>query len=326
MPSEPAAASNTTPTSGEAGVANTPSGQEPPHATGLRSATLGDIMNLMPGPGDTIHVPLRFTQAHFDAFADLSGDDNPIHVDPGFSATTRFGKTVAHGMMLFGMLDGAVSRWLGDPVAVWTQELTFRAPTFADDDLVATLTVESATDRSVRVAQWLHRSDGVETAVGHTVVGHVDSPDTVDDRPEPPAAVSGELAGLRPGLHASSVRTIRAADVTAYRELVGNANPRYGPDAAIPPPLLGGLVSHLLGVELPGPGTNWLRQRYTFHTVVPVGTNVETNVEVTRVRPEKALVNLSTTCAADGRTVVTGDALVLIADLERETPVQGPAG
>ena len=277
-------------------------------------------MALMPEPGDTIHVPLRFTQAHFDAFADLSGDDNPIHVDPEFCATTRFGKTVAHGMMLFGMLDSAVSRWLGEPVALWAQELTFRAPTFADDDLVATLTVEPTTDRSVRVAQWLHRSDGVETTEGHTVVGHAKAPDTVGGRLVPPKAASGEMAGLIPGLEATSLRTVSAAHVAAYQELVDNRNPRYGPDAAIPPPLLGGLVSQLLGVELPGRGPNWLRQRYMFHSTVHVGSTVETRVEVTRVRPEKALVNLLTTCSVDGRTVVTGDALVLIADLERETP------
>jgi acyl dehydratase len=48
-----------------------------------------------------------FTQAEFDAFARLSGDDNPIHVDPEFSARTRFGRTVAHGMLLYGVNCGA---------------------------------------------------------------------------------------------------------------------------------------------------------------------------------------------------------------------------
>jgi len=44
------------------------------------------------------------TQADFDAFAAVSGDDNPIHVDPEFSAHTRFGRTVAHGMLLYSRL------------------------------------------------------------------------------------------------------------------------------------------------------------------------------------------------------------------------------
>lgn len=40
-------------------------------------------------------------QADFDLFAAVSGDDNPIHVDPEFSARTRFGRTVSHGMLLY---------------------------------------------------------------------------------------------------------------------------------------------------------------------------------------------------------------------------------
>lgn len=49
-----------------------------------------------------------FSQADFDAFAALSGDDNPIHVDPDFSARTRFGRTVAHGALLCSVLRGLV--------------------------------------------------------------------------------------------------------------------------------------------------------------------------------------------------------------------------
>ncbi|TYO91302.1 MaoC family dehydratase [Oceanicella actignis] len=44
------------------------------------------------------------TQAEFDAFARVSGDDNPIHVDPEFSARTRFGRTVSHGMLIYARL------------------------------------------------------------------------------------------------------------------------------------------------------------------------------------------------------------------------------
>jgi acyl dehydratase len=274
---------------------------------------MGDMLD----PGATLDVPLRFTQEQFDEFARLSGDDNPIHVDPEFCARTRFGRPVAHGMMLFGMLDAAVCRWIDEPMAVWAQELTFRAPTFADDDVTATLTVVSANDRSLRIAQWLHRSDGLETAGGHTVVGFTDEPHSADGAADPPPMIDGELFGIRPGMEAAAQRTIPADDVDAYLGLVANPNPRYRTGRSIPPPLLGGLVSHLLGVELPGRGTNWLRQRYTFHTSVPVGSTVETRVEVARVRPEKALVNLATTCTANGTTAVTGDALVLVADLER---------
>jgi acyl dehydratase len=70
------------------------------------------------------------TQSDFDAFAELSGDDNPIHVDEDFSARTRFGRTVAHGMLLGTVLRGMLERLVpgGRQVA---QKLMFPAPTCA---------------------------------------------------------------------------------------------------------------------------------------------------------------------------------------------------
>lgn len=81
-------------------------------------------------------LPLRvsrvFTQAEFDRFAELSGDDNPIHVDPAFSAATRFGRTVAHGMLLYTALWGLIRRQFPGAVQE-SQDLMFPAPTYADE-------------------------------------------------------------------------------------------------------------------------------------------------------------------------------------------------
>ena len=49
---------------------------------------------------------LSFSQADFHRFARLSGDHNPIHVDPDYAAGTRFGATVSHGMLLFSAVRG----------------------------------------------------------------------------------------------------------------------------------------------------------------------------------------------------------------------------
>lgn len=57
---------------------------------------------------ETASLERRFSQADLDAFARLSGDDNPIHVDPAFAARTRFGCTVAHGALLCAVLRGLV--------------------------------------------------------------------------------------------------------------------------------------------------------------------------------------------------------------------------
>jgi acyl dehydratase len=73
-----------------------------------------------------------FTQADFDRFAALSGDDNPIHVDPVFSAETRFGRTVAHGMLLYSALWALICEHFPG-ARQETQELMFPAPTYADE-------------------------------------------------------------------------------------------------------------------------------------------------------------------------------------------------
>ena len=94
-----------------------------------------------PGAGDTCSTTVTFTQRDFDEFVRLSGDDNPIHVDPSFSARTTFGRIVAHGMMLFGVLGAATARWLDTPLMTVGQELLFMAPTFAGEAVAVDLAV-----------------------------------------------------------------------------------------------------------------------------------------------------------------------------------------
>ena len=64
----------------------------------------------MSGKSDVLVLDRVLTQADFDAFAELSGDDNPIHLDPAFSANTRFGRTVSHGMLLCTVLRGLLDQ------------------------------------------------------------------------------------------------------------------------------------------------------------------------------------------------------------------------
>lgn len=74
------------------------------------------------------------TQAEFDHFARLSGDDNPIHVDPEFSARTRFGRTVSHGMLIYARL-WALLRQVRPGATHRMQSLMFPAPSFAGEAL-----------------------------------------------------------------------------------------------------------------------------------------------------------------------------------------------
>jgi acyl dehydratase len=49
------------------------------------------------------------TEADVRAFAELSGDRNPIHLDPGFAARTEFGRPVAHGVLGLAVVTGLAS-------------------------------------------------------------------------------------------------------------------------------------------------------------------------------------------------------------------------
>lgn len=85
----------------------------------------------------SVSLDRAFTQRDFDAFAKLSGDDNPIHVDPDFSARTRFGKTVAHGAMLCSVLRGLCEQ-LAPGWRQARQDVMFPAPTYAGETVTFT--------------------------------------------------------------------------------------------------------------------------------------------------------------------------------------------
>lgn len=115
------------------------------------------------------------------------------------------------------------------------------------------------------------------------------------------------------GQHASVARVFSATDLADYAALTGDR-----PDGdVVAGPLLGGMFSFLLGTQLPGRGTNYLKQRIEFLAPAHLGEQLTASVEITRLRPDKALVNLRTVCTgADGREICRGEALVLVLDVQ----------
>ena len=74
------------------------------------------------------------TQAQIDAYAEASGDHNPVHVDPAFAAATPFGGTIAHGMLVLALVGEALHATRGD---AWLRagrlKVRFKAPTRPGD-------------------------------------------------------------------------------------------------------------------------------------------------------------------------------------------------
>lgn len=102
-------------------------------------------------------------------------------------------------------------------------------------------------------------------------------------------------------------RAFTQADVDAYAAL-------GGPSAApgeVPDPLIGALFSYLLGVHLPGRGANYLKQQSEYLAPARIGDPLTATVAITRLRPDKALVDLDTVCTdSAGRILCRGRALI----------------
>ena len=111
---------------------------------------------------------------------------------------------------------------------------------------------------------------------------------------------------------AETHRTFTQADVDALHTLTGA--PRAS--GMVPEALINGMFSYLLGVDLPGQGTNYLKQETEFLQDAPLGEELTARVRITRLRPEKHLVDLETTCLDSlGSLIARGRALVLARDV-----------
>jgi 3-hydroxybutyryl-CoA dehydratase len=86
------------------------------------------------------------TEADVSAFAGLSGDYNPLHVDATFAEKTPFGRRVAHGMLAVAISTGQ-GQWTGifegTTLALMGQTIEYKAPVFFGDTLRLRLTVQS---------------------------------------------------------------------------------------------------------------------------------------------------------------------------------------
>jgi acyl dehydratase len=71
------------------------------------------------------------------AYADASGDQNPLHQDDAFARSVGFSGIIAHGMFSMAHLVTALTNWLGDPGALRRIRVQFRAVVFMDETLVA---------------------------------------------------------------------------------------------------------------------------------------------------------------------------------------------
>jgi len=119
---------------------------------------------------------------------------------------------------------------------------------------------------------------------------------------------------MKIGDSAEVTRAFSSQDLRDYARLSGHkASAGYD---RVPAPLIESLFSYLLGVELPGMGTTYLKQETRYQADAFVGDPLRAKVEITRLRPDNQLVDLATTChCTRGKVVARGHALVYVGDL-----------
>ena len=148
--------------------------------------------------GDTTTYTRLVTNQEVEAFAAISGDHNPLHLDPEYAATTAFGECIAHGMLTGALISAAIAMQLPGPGSVYlSQNIQFRAPVMLGDTLTVTLTV---TDKHAK-RPWVTlqcevaNQDGKAVAKGEAQVTAPTESETVTIVP-PPAIQLVEAASV----------------------------------------------------------------------------------------------------------------------------------
>src|SRR5258708_5184314 len=95
-----------------------------------------------PKAGDSASLTKTITDADTRAFAELTGDNNPLHLDDEYGATTRFGRRIAHGMLAASLISTVLGTELPGPGSVYlSQNSQFLAPAYPGDTVTARVTV-----------------------------------------------------------------------------------------------------------------------------------------------------------------------------------------
>ena len=102
--------------------------------------------------GQAVEMSRVVGAADIEAFAEVSGDNNPVHLDEAYARTTTFGERIAHGMLSAAYISAILGTRLPGPGAIYlSQSLRFRRPVKIGDLVVARATVTALDEAKGRV-------------------------------------------------------------------------------------------------------------------------------------------------------------------------------
>ncbi len=127
---------------------------------------------------------------------------------------------------------------------------------------------------------------------------------------------------LAVGQKASFGKTITEADIVLFAAVTGDTNPMHLNAEYAKTSVFGeriahgmlaaGLITKVLGTQLPGPGTIYMSQTLKFRAPVRIGETVTATVEVLALHPDKHRATLRTVCTVAGEPVLEGEAFVSV--------------
>ena len=130
------------------------------------TAPLGKVRHMFPRPitvGQKASRKLTFTRDDVEAYARITGDNNPLHFDEAFAQQTKFGRLVVHGGLTSGILNALVAEDLPGPGTVFmSQNLRYVAPVFIGDTITGEVELLEvhATKPVTRIRAIVRRQDG----------------------------------------------------------------------------------------------------------------------------------------------------------------------
>jgi 3-hydroxybutyryl-CoA dehydratase len=102
---------------------------------------------------DVAPLTRSLTQPMLNAYADASGDHNPIHIDEAFARTTPMQGTIAHGMLVLSFISQMMTAAFGERwLASGSLEVRFRAPARPGDTVTARATAQEPKGGRLRYA------------------------------------------------------------------------------------------------------------------------------------------------------------------------------
>ena len=117
--------------------------------------------------GQTASLKKVYSTDDVKAFAELSLDKNPIHLDEEYAGNTRFGKRIVHGFLVGSLISAVFGTILPGEGAIYLhQEMNFRKPVYHGQEITATVMVTNIRkDKSILYFDTICKNEADEIVI-----------------------------------------------------------------------------------------------------------------------------------------------------------------